>query len=94
MGARPGDEHLGEPLGNVWFIATVAVKCLGVEVTFPISGDVDIRDPTRRGHQVACVVAVAIPFALGATLSPSRSNELVEFFTHHGFYHDANGTLS
>jgi len=38
-------------------------------------------------------VAVAVAFALRATLSPSRSNELIEFFTHHGFYHDPNGAL-
>jgi len=38
-------------------------------------------------------VAVAVPFALGATLSPGRSNELLELFTHHGFDHDAHGAL-
>jgi len=38
-------------------------------------------------------VTVAVSFALGATLSPGRSNELVELFTHHGFYHYPNGAL-
>ena len=44
-------------------------------------------------RRLARVVAVAVAFALRATLSPSRSNELIEFFTHHGFYHDPNGAL-
>ena len=38
-------------------------------------------------------LAVAVPFAFRATFSPGRSNELVELFTHHGFYHDPNGAL-
>ena len=51
--ARAGDEHLRQSFGNVWFIATVAFKRLGVEVAFAISGHFEIREPTRRCHQVA-----------------------------------------
>src|SRR6266700_7508579 len=84
VGTRPGDKHLGESFGNVRFIATVAFKRLGVELPFPISGDVDIREPTSRCPQITRVGTVAVPFALGAALSPARSNKLVELFTHHG----------
>ncbi len=57
------------------FIAAVTVKDLGMELTFPISGDVNILEPTSGGHQIAHVGAVAVPFALGATLTPGGSNE-------------------
>src|SRR5712691_1355123 len=93
MGTRPGDKHLGQSFGNVRFIATVAVKDLAVKVPFAVSGDFDLLKPTRGGHQIARVVAIAVPFALRATLSPGRSNELVELFTHHRFYHDPHGAL-
>ena len=85
VGTRPSDKHLGESFGNVRFIAAVAFKGLRVELTRAVSGHVDLREPTSRGHQIAGVVAVAVPFALGATLAPGRSNNLVELFTHHGF---------
>src|SRR5206468_2900652 len=88
MGTCPGDKHLGESFRNVRFIATVAFKGLGVEFPFTISRDVDLLEPTSGSHQVARVVAVAVPFALGVALSPARSNELIELFTHHGLYHD------
>jgi hypothetical protein len=58
-----------------------------MEVTFPISGDVDVLKPTRRGDQIAGVVAVAIAFPLGAPFSPNDSKELIELFTHHFFDH-------
>ena len=94
VGTRPGDKHLRQPFGNVRLIALIAFKRLGVELTFSISGDVDVFKPTRGGHQIARVVAVAVAFALRTTLSPRGSNELVEFFTHHGFDHDPNSALS
>ena len=78
----------------MWFVATVAFKRLRVELTRAVYGDVDLLEPTSGGHEISRVVAVAVPFALRATLSPGHSNELVEFFTHHGFYHDPNGALS
>ena len=34
--ARSCYEHLRQSFGDVWFIAAVAVKGLGVELTFPI----------------------------------------------------------
>src|SRR5260370_23462036 len=93
VGARASHEHLRQPFCDVWFIATVTFKRLGVELTFPISGHFEILEPTSRGHQITGVGAVAIAFALGTTLSPGRFNELIEFFTHHGFYHYANRAL-
>jgi hypothetical protein len=91
--ACPSHEHLCQPFCDVRFIATVALKGLGVELTFTIPGHVDVLDPTCGCHQVARVVAVAVPFAFRATFSPGRSNELVELFTHHRFYHDPHGAL-
>jgi hypothetical protein len=93
MSARPGDKHLGEPFCNVGFIPTVAFEGLGVELTFTVPGHFDLLEPTSGGHQIARVVTVAIAFALGATLSPGRSNELIELSTHHRFDHDPNGAL-
>src|SRR5437588_5992569 len=77
VGACPGDKHLGEPFGNMGFIATVAFKSLRMELTFTISGDLDFLEPTSGGHQIARVGAVAVPFALRATLSPGCSNERI-----------------
>ena len=91
--ACPSHKHLDESFRNVWFIATVAFKGLRMELTLAVSGDLNILEPASGGHQVARVVAVAIPFALGGTLSPGRSNELIELFTHHGFYHDPHSAL-
>ena len=73
--ACPGHEHLCQPLCDVRFIATVALKGLGVELTSTIPGHVDILEPPSGRHQITCVVAVAVAFALGTTLSPGRSNE-------------------
>src|SRR5437867_2171161 len=47
VSARPGHKHLGESFSNVGFIAAVAFKRLGVELTFPISGHFEILEPTR-----------------------------------------------
>jgi hypothetical protein len=57
------------------FIAAVPVEDLCMELTFTISGDVNILEPTSGGHQIAQVGAVAIPFALRTPLCPSGSNE-------------------
>src|SRR5215468_7911091 len=46
MRARAGHEHLRQPFCDVGFITTVAVKDLGVELTFPISGDFEVLKPT------------------------------------------------
>ncbi len=72
MGAGPGHEHLGEPCGDMGFIAAVTVKDLGMELTFPISGDVKILEPTSGGHQIAQVGAVAVPFAAAGYSLPRR----------------------
>src|SRR5947209_8212852 len=94
VGARPSHKHLCEPLCNVRFIAAGAFKGLGVELAFPISGNLHIFELPRGGHQVPRVKAVAIAFALRAALSPRCSNELVELFTHHGFDHNPHRALS
>src|SRR2546425_9783730 len=58
--ARPSNKHLGESFGNMGFIATVAFKGLGVELTFAISGHFDVLESTSGGDQITCVGAVAI----------------------------------
>ena len=42
---RASHEHLREPFGDMGFIAAVTVKDLGMELTFTISGHLDIFDP-------------------------------------------------
>jgi hypothetical protein len=59
------------------FIATVPLKGLGVKLTFTISGNLHILDPTSGCHQITAVVAIAIAFALGATFSPGGSDERI-----------------
>jgi hypothetical protein len=68
-------EHLRQPFGDVRFIATVAFKDLGVELAFPIAGNLEIFDPASRCGQIAAVVAIAVAFALGATFSPCDCDE-------------------
>jgi hypothetical protein len=75
--AGPRHEHLGQSLCDVRFIAAVALKGLSVELPFPIPGHVDVLDPTRGGHQIAGVGAIAIAFACGTTCSPGGSDERV-----------------
>ena len=77
VGTHPGHEHLHQPVRDVWFIATVAFKCLGVKLTRAIARDFDLLQPTGRSDQIAGVGAIAIPVALGAAFSPGGSNERV-----------------
>src|SRR5713226_1369079 len=51
VGTRPSHEHLRQPFGDVRLIATVAFKCLGVELAFTISGHLNVFELTRGGHQ-------------------------------------------
>src|SRR6266566_8088321 len=39
-------KHLREPFGHLRFVATVAIKDLGMEASFSISGDLKIFDGT------------------------------------------------
>ena len=73
------------------FIAAVAFKRLGVELAFPIAGDLELFDPTSRCGQIARIGAVAIAFAFGATLPPGSSNERIKFLAHHQFQDRAYG---
>jgi hypothetical protein len=54
------------------FIAAVTVKNLGMELTFPISGNLDVLKPTSGGHQIAQVGAVTIPFAAADYALPKQ----------------------
>src|SRR5690348_13288406 len=75
VGACAGHEHVGQALGDLGFIAAVALEDLGVKLTLTVSRNLQVFDPTRGGHQITRVVAVAVSFALGATLSPADSDE-------------------
>ena len=75
--ACPSHEHLGQPLCDVRFIARVSLKGLCVELPFPIPGHMDVLDPTGGGDQITGVGAVAIPFALGAALTPGDPDERI-----------------
>lgn len=86
-----GHEHLREPLGHLGLVAAVALEDLGVELALAISGNVRGLNAARRRGQVTGVGAVAISLALGATLSPTDSDERIELLTHHVFQHDTNG---
>ena len=44
------------------FIATIALKDLGMELAFTVSGHVDPLDATGSGDQITGVGAIAIPF--------------------------------
>jgi len=55
----------------VGFVATVALKGLGVELTRAVSGHIDVLKPTGGGHQIAGVGAVAIAFAAAGYILPT-----------------------
>ena len=76
------------------FIALIALKRLGMELAFPIAGDLEIFDPTSRCGQIARIAAEALAFAFGATLSPGSSNERIQFLAHHQLSDRAHGALS
>ena len=90
-GADSGHKHLGESLRHLRFRAAVAVEDLRVELAFPVSGYLDLLDPTGRRDQITAVGAVAIPFALRATFSSTHPDQCIEFLTHHPLQHYANG---
>ena len=77
VGTRSGHEHLRQPFCDMGLIATVALKGLRVKLSFTISGDLDLLEPTSGCHQIAAVGAITVPFAFGAALTPSRSDERV-----------------
>src|SRR3989440_7747169 len=92
--APPSHKHLRQSLGDVGFIATVAIKDLGVELAFPISRHLEIFVSARRCCQIARIGAVAVAAAFGATLSPGRSNEGIQLLAHHQLQDSAHGALS
>ena len=74
---RARHEHLREPFGDIWFIATVAFKGLGVELTFPISRYFEILNASRRCRQITGVLPIAIAFAVRTALTPGSPNERI-----------------
>src|SRR5258708_22906780 len=78
MRAHPGHEHLRQPFGDVRLVATIALKDLRVELTFPIAWNLEIFDAASRCGQIAAIVAIAIAFALGAAFPPSHANDRIE----------------
>src|SRR5437667_9481960 len=82
MGTGPSHEHLGESLGDVRIIATVALKGLRVELTGAVSRHVELLKPTSRATEVAGIEAIAEPFALRARRCQAHSNALIVLFPH------------
>src|SRR6266516_1484859 len=80
VGARPSDKHLGQAFCHLLFIPTIAIKELGVELSFPVSGHFQVLDLTRGSCQITAIAPIAVSFPLGATLSPLCSQELGQFF--------------
>ncbi len=74
------------------FIATIALKDLGVEVAFSVSGHVNPLNATGSGDQIMGVEAIAIAFALRVAFSPSHADERIKLLTHHVLHHHANAT--
>jgi hypothetical protein len=91
VGACASNEHVGQALGHLRLIATIALEDLGMEPALTIAGNLQVLDPARRGDQITSVGAVTIALALGTAFSPPDSDERVELFTHHIFQHHANG---
>jgi hypothetical protein len=65
MRAHPSHEHLRQSFGDMWFIALVVFKGLGVELAFAVSGHPEIFESARRCGQITGVAAVAIALACG-----------------------------
>lgn len=76
------------------FETTIAVKDLRVELTLPISGNVDVLKPTAGCDKITSVGAEALAFAFGTAFSPGGSDEGIELLTHHQFDHRPHSTLS
>src|SRR5260370_38115697 len=45
VGTGAGDEHLGQALSHLWFIATIALEHLGMELALAISRHLQVFDP-------------------------------------------------
>src|SRR5579859_5827327 len=66
-------KHLRQTLCHLRFIAAVAFKRLGMELSFSISRNVKVFDGTRRSRQIPRVGPIAVAFPLRGTLSPTGS---------------------
>jgi hypothetical protein len=71
------DEHLGQTLGHLRFIAAIALEDLGVELALAISRHLQILNSTCGRDQVTSVIPIAIALAGRATLSPADPDERV-----------------
>jgi hypothetical protein len=72
----------------------VALEDLGMKLALPISGDLQVLDPTSCSDQVAGVVPIAIAFAPRVALSSAYSDQRVKFLAHHALQYHANGAAS
>jgi hypothetical protein len=63
--AHPSHEHLRESFSDVWLVTARARKGLGMELTFTISGHVNLLQSTRRCREITSVGTVAIALRLG-----------------------------
>src|SRR5215472_13863077 len=52
VGAGPRDKHLRQALCHLLFIATIAIKELGMELSFTVSGHLQVLDLTGGRCQI------------------------------------------
>src|SRR5947209_20051190 len=48
----PRDEHLCQAISNLWFVAVVVLKGLGLELAFTVSWHLEVFDGTCGRHEV------------------------------------------
>src|SRR5450631_2637814 len=92
MSTRSTDKHLSEGFCNFWFITTIPLKHLGLEVSFSISGDAKIFNAPGLRDQISCVRAIALSCSRRRTFSPRRSQTLLQFLAHDFFNQNPHRT--
>src|SRR2546425_9156953 len=70
MGTRATVKHFSQRFSYLGFIPTIALKHLCMELPLTISGHREVLNAPCLGHQVSCVIAVAIPFSLRSAFPP------------------------
>src|SRR5712692_2920878 len=92
VGTHPAHKHLGQRFGYLWFITVVALEHLTVKCSFPVSWHLQLFNAPGWGDEIAGVVTIAIPSAIGGAFTPGCSNALLQLLTHHVFDQDLNRT--
>src|SRR5712692_6098608 len=91
VGAGTTDKHLRQRFSYLGFIPTIALKHLGMELPFTISGDRESFNASRTCHQLSSIRAVAIAFALRGAFPPLGPDTFLQFLAHDFFNQDLHG---